>query len=149
MEISCFLDDRVTIPDPDSAEWVPWDGNCAATSFCPFFNEENFTMQIAQNSAPNLIEFPGTSEGQSVTVQSGTYQITEEHTVQFTDPCGDAGYENGDVSIIDGSQLQNFPQATFCFTLEDDCSGTIQAGEEKLCTIKNYLLIGSFLITGT
>ncbi|MGE0243803.1 MAG: hypothetical protein AB7F53_08360 [Nitrososphaeraceae archaeon] len=148
LSISCTLFDE-TIPGPDSAEWVQWDGNCTASSFCPFFNEENYTMQIAQNSDPDLIEFPGTSEGQSVNVQSGTYQITEEHIVPASDTCVNSGFGDRQVDIIDYSQDLNHPQATFCFTLEGDCFGTIQAGEEKLCTIKNYLVRGAFLITGS
>ena len=37
------------------------------------------------------------------------------------------------------------PEASFCITLEGDCSGTIQSGEEKTCTVKNYFFIGRFL----
>ena len=37
------------------------------------------------------------------------------------------------------------PEASFCITLEGDCSGTIQSGEEKKCTVNNYFSIGRFL----
>ena len=84
-QIDC-RDDSGNIPDPDSPDspvWIPWD-DCNEISepenvndnFCPFFDEEDFTMQIEQNSGP--FEFPGNSDGRSVIVESGTFQITEE-----------------------------------------------------------------------
>ena len=130
-----------TIPDPTIPVWIPWD-DCNEISepenvndnFCSFFDEADFLMQIEQNPGPNFIrfEFPGTSDGRSVIVESGTYQITEEGAPGNS--CPNTTYEDGGPIIEKGST-----QGAFCFTLEGDCSGTIQAGEEKACTVKNYL----------
>ena len=49
------------------------------------------------------------------------------------------------VHIVHDNQDSGLPEASFCFTLEGDCSGTIQSGEEKTCTVKNYFFIGRFL----
>ena len=49
-------------------------------------------MQIEQNPGP--FEFPGNSDGRSVIVESGTFQVTEE-----VDPeshhCENTNYEDG------------------------------------------------------
>ena len=82
--IDCF-DDSGTIPDPDSPVWIPWDdcneiSELVNNNFCQFFDEADFLMQIEQNPGPNFIrfEFPGNSDGRSVIVESGTFQVTEE-----------------------------------------------------------------------
>ena len=99
-------------------------------------------MQIEQNPGP--FEFPGNSDGRSVIVESGTFQVTEE-----VDPeshhCENTNYEDGTAHIVHDNQLPGLPEASFCITLEGDCSGTIQSGEEKTCTVNNYFFIGRFL----
>ena len=142
--IDCFDDSGTTIPDPDSDDWISWD-DCTETNFCPFFDEADFLMQIEQNSGPNFIrfEFPGNSNGRSVIVESGTFQVTEEGNFGSGGQCQNTNYE-GRVTILHVNQ-----GAGFCFTLEDDCSGTIQAGEEKTCTVKNYLIAGGFGVPQT
>ena len=90
-------------------------------------------MQIEQNSGPINIryEFPGTSEGRSVNVDSGTYQISEEID-SSQQPCSNTSYEDERVVIINGSQFQSNPQATFCFTVEGDCSGKFNLEKRRL-----------------
>ena len=143
--IDCIDDSTKTIPGPDSTEWIPWD-DCTVTYFCPFFDEADFLMQIEQNPGPNFIrfEFPGNSDGRSVIIESGTFQVTEE-----VDPeshhCENTNYEDGTVHIVHDDQIPGLPEASFCITLEGDCSGTIQSGEEKTCIVKNYFFIGRYL----
>jgi hypothetical protein len=138
------------IPNPSSTVWIPWN-SCNVNNFCPFFDEADFLIQIDQNPGPNFIryEFPGKSDGRSVIVESGTYQIKEE--VNNPKPCGeDTSYENGSNFITHDTQFPPaIPQGIFCFTLEGDCSGTIHAGEEKACTVKNYLSVGEFAVPQT
>ena len=141
-------DSTGNIPAPDSPVWVPWD-DCNVDGFCPFFNEDNFTMQIEQNPGPNFIrfEFPGTSEGRSVNVENGTYQIIEEGNADAqSNPCPNPYEGNVGIDNFQQTQTPPFYLASFCFTLEGDCSGTIEAGEEKTCTVKNYLDVGSFQV---
>ena len=73
--IDCIEPSGTTIPGPDSTDWIPWD-DCTVTDFCQFFDEADFRMQIEQNPGP--FEFPGNSDGRSVIVESGTFQVTEE-----------------------------------------------------------------------
>ena len=149
LSFSIECDEPAGIPDPDSTVWIPWD-NCNVNNFCPFFNEADFLMQIEQNPGPNFIrfEFPGKSDGRSVIVETGTYQIKEE--VNEPKTCGNTNYEDGSVFITHDTQIPPaIPQGDFCFTLEGDCSGSIQAGEEKACTVKNYLRVGEFAVPQT
>jgi len=142
--IDCLDDTTGIIPGPDSAVWVPWN-NCTENNFCPFFDEANFTMQIEQNPGPNFIrfEFPGTSEGRSINVESGTYQITEEELPPDLGSCTNTVDYEGVVQVQNPNPS---PSAVFCFIVEGDCSGTIQAGEEKSCTVKNYFNGGGFFV---
>jgi len=137
-------DSSGNIPDPDSPVWIPWK-DCNVTDFCPIFNEEDFVLQIEQNPWSNFIryEFPGTSQGRSVIVESGTYQISEEGNVPDVGTCPNPSYD-GFVGIVNSPPPQPGSNAFFCFILEDDCSGTIEAGEEKTCTVRNYLNAGTF-----
>ena len=104
--IDCIDDSTKTIPGPDSTDWIPWD-DCTVTDFCPFFDEADFLMQIEQNPGPNFIrfEFPGNSDGRSVIVESGTFQVTEE-----VDPeshhCENTNYEDGTVHIVHNDQIE-------------------------------------------
>ena len=99
--IDCFDDSGTTIPDPDSDDWISWD-DCTETNFCPFFDEADFLMQIEQNSGPNFIrfKFPGNSNGRSVIVESGTFQVTEEGKVE----------SGGNVKI----QIMKMDQSLYC-----------------------------------
>jgi hypothetical protein len=83
-----------------------------------------------------------------VIVESGTYQVKEE-VDPLVGQCSNTNYEDGRVFIVDGTQCGGAPLAAFCLTLEGDCSGTIQAREEKACTVKNYLDSGTFLVPQT
>ena len=141
--IDCIDDSTKTIPGPESTVWKPWD-DCTVTDFCQSFDEADFLMQIEQNSGP--FEFPGNSDGQRVIVESGTFQVKEKvdpesHHCENTN--NEDGYEEGTVHIVHGDR--GLPEASFCIILEGDCSGTIQAGEEKKCTVNNYFFIGRFL----
>ena len=53
-------------------------------------------MQIEQNPGPNFIrfEFPGNSNGRSVIVESGTFQVTEEGNAPPIGQCPNTNYEN-------------------------------------------------------
>ena len=141
--VYCADPNQDSMPDPDSPVWIPWE-DCNLTGFCENFSEENFTVQIEQNPGPNFIryEFPGTNEGRSVIVESGTYQISEEGNI-FVGTCPNPAY-SGFVGISNPPPPEPSTFAAFCFILEGDCSDTIQAGEEKTCTVKNYLRVGTF-----
>ena len=56
-------------------------------------------MQIEQNPGPNFIrfEFPGNSNGRSVIVESGTFQVTEEGNFESGGQCQNTNYEDGRV----------------------------------------------------
>ena len=86
-------------------------------------------MQIEQNPDSNFIrfEFPGNSDGRSVIVESGTFQVTEEGNAPPIGQCPNTNYENEFVRIVHDPPGPTFLSASFCFTLEDDCSGQIQA----------------------
>ena len=141
--IDCIDDSTKTIPGPESTVWKPWD-DCTVTDFCQVFDEADFRMQIEQNLGP--FEFPGNSDGRSVIVESGTFQVTEKVDPE-SNHCENPNYEDEEAHIVLNEQETGLPEASFCITLEGDCSGTIQSGEEKKCTVNNYFSIGRFLQT--
>ena len=86
-------------------------------------------------------------------IDRSTASNLSENIVNLSDklPTTSSFYEDGEVFIThDTTQFPpEIPQGIFCFTLEGDCSGTIQAGEEKACTVKNYLRVGVFAVPQT
>ena len=103
-------------------------------------------------------QFVGSTEGTTIqNLEPGTYTVNEiEHVnnidQQGEDPtveaaCISAGFPDGG-SVVNSTELIDY---IICFEYEDEqgnnCSTiTLAAGEEKTCTVKNYIRLANEFI---
>jgi hypothetical protein len=92
------------------------------------FEPRDFMITVtSQNTI--LSQFEGSSSGTEVSLNPGSYDVTEDIT----------GVQEKFVEVDDNGN--NIPGGVFILirttSLSDDCSGTISAGETKMCTITN------------
>ena len=132
-DLPCFVNDDLAGPNSDRYIQECSDG---AQEFCNMINESSFDMIITDN-----IEFPGSEEGTKLNLKGERYTVTEEPNIAITGSdeeidteCQEAGFDGG--FILEGE----FPLLLFCTFFEGECSGIVQDGELKECTIKNYLI---------
>ena len=119
------------IPGPDSDRYVQ---ECIADDFlCDNLNEATFEMIVTDN-----VEFPGSEEGKKLNFDGERYAVTEgtnlgiiERNSDFPFQCQIAGFDDG---FILGTDI------AICTVFEGECSGIIQDGELKECTVKNYVV---------
>jgi hypothetical protein len=127
------------------------------TVFCNSLPANLFVIEVLDDQSNQIRQFEGSLQGTIIqNLQTGTYtvnetkvpegpptpsdQLFESSAVQQT--CIGLGFDGG------GSLFTNNPDRVFyniCFEYEDeqgnDCSNvTLAAGEEKTCTVKNYIL---------
>ena len=134
--LDCDIPD---FPGPDSDRYVQ---ECTANgdlpgAVCNTVNEEFFNMIVTDN-----IEFPGSEDGKKITFNGERYTVSEE-TVDFGEfsesisfLCQEAGFD-GSVTIPLG--IDSLLVAA-CIVFEGECSGIVQDGELKECTLKNYIV---------
>lgn len=112
------------------------------------------------NQDNQIQQFKGSIEGTTIqNLKPGNYTVNEIKHLSGDDQLVDSGFEvicstsNG---FPDGGEVTNSTSNTsyvpICFEYEDeqgiDCNPiTIAAGEEKTCTVKNYINFGQ-IITG-
>ncbi len=92
------------------------------------FEPQDFIITVTGQN-PNPSQFGGSSSGTEVTLNPGSYEVTEDFS-------GIEGIvtedDNGNtisgilINVLDGQ-----------ITFSEDCSGTIEIGETKTCTITN------------
>ena len=126
------------------------------TVFCNSLPANLFVIEVLDDQSNQIRQFEGSLQGTIIqNLQTGTYTVNEtkvpegpptpsdqlfESSAQQT--CIGLGFDGG------GSLFTNNPDRVFyniCFEYEDeqgnDCSNvTLAAGEEKTCTVKNYIL---------
>jgi len=126
-------------PGPESDRYVQ---ECTATTggisgaICNNLDEEFFNIIITDE-----VEFAGSEEGTKLNFGE-RYTVTEDvisgEILQSSDSqCQEAGFD-GAISIFSQELLP--PITNMCVVFEGDCSGVIQDGELKECTIKNYVV---------
>jgi hypothetical protein len=128
----CF-DNSFIIAGPNSGNY----SQC--TDQICFVNESDFGVQIFKDVAmiPSL-----SSEANDVNLNN-KYIVAEDRIDKLIDresECSVAGFshEKAITKKID----QGIVQYLLCVDYEGDCSGSISENEEKLCTIKNYIVGG-------
>jgi hypothetical protein len=96
------------------------------------FHPSNFTIIIEEGNNPSQNQFPGSSDGTNIELESGSYSITEEG-LDFIHPaiCSTRGFDAGsDV----GANL------FICTNFSDECKGDITIGNPQTCIIDNVLI---------
>ena len=105
-----------------------------------FVNESDFGVQIFKDVAmiPSL-----TQQNTNISYNDNNYVVAEDRIDKLIDKeseCQVAGF------VHDKAIVKSIPQGVVeylvCVDYEGDCTGPISAGEEKVCTIKNYLVGG-------
>ena len=133
--------------EPNSERYIQ---ECTATEgdlgeICDTINEGFFNIIITDN-----IEFPGSEDGKKLTSNGERFTVIEEESFgerlppqAFIDACLEAGFDDGFAFNIP-SPSENPPGIGIgiCSIFEGDCSGIVQDGELKECTVKNYLVVG-------
>ena len=118
------------IPGPNSDRYVQ---ECTDDNpVCNNINGAFFDMIVTDN-----IEFPGSEDGKKITFNGERYTVTEEKFVsnEFNNQrCQEAGFDNGfQVNIPTTAGVG------ICVMFEGECSGIVQDGELKECTVENYV----------
>ena len=143
--------------DPD---WLPCTNSAIDnTVFCKRLLANLFDIEVLDDQNNQIQQFAGSLQGTTIqNLQSVTYTVNEtkvpnpggsptpiDSTIRESwcpKACIDFGFDGG------GELFRNTPGLVFykiCFEYEDeqgnDCSNvTLAAGEEKTCTVKNYIL---------
>ena len=93
------------------------------------FEPQDFIITVTGQN-PNPSQFGGSSSGTEVTLEPGSYEVTEDITGVdgkiYTEDDNGNTISGIFVNVLDGQII-----------LSEDCSGTIEAGETRTCTITN------------
>jgi Collagen triple helix repeat (20 copies) len=153
VEMSCFMQNT----DPG---WLSCTNSVITnTVFCQRLPANLFVIEVLDDQNNQIQQFEGSLQGTIIqNLQTGTYtvnetkvpvgstttldQLVERSDVQET--CIGLGFDGGGAVITRGPNQVGY---NICFEYEDeqgnDCSNvTLAAGEEKTCTVKNYIISG-------
>ena len=140
----------------DSPDWRLCDSfPLNNTILCNSLTEDRFDIEVLDEQDNQIGLFEGSVEGTSIdNLESGTYRVNEiERPSGFDELVSDPDVEAACINngFTDGGSIDFSGGLVYeiCFEYEDeqgnDCN-TITlaaAGEEKTCTVKNYILGGS------
>ena len=133
---NCFIENEgLSLPGPNSDRYVQ---NCNDEQ-CEDIDASTFKIKIE-----NANVFEGSEEGTKHNLDVRQFLVTEESDDELgiivppVKPfCQDAGFDSGYTDILDVNELD---LVASCVLFEGDCSGTVQFGEQKECTVKNYVV---------
>ena len=121
------------IPGPYSDRYVQ---ECTTNNFlCNTIDEAAFDMIVTDN-----IEFPGSEDGKKITFNGERFTVTEDANIGEIRQIEGVNSVCQEIGFDGGFELAGF---IMCTLNEGECSGIIQDGELKECTIKNYVAITS------
>ena len=144
----------------DYSGWLPCTDPIAITDtdFCQNLPANLFDIEVLDDQNTQLQQFEGSAQGTTIqNLQPGTYTVNEiknpnSNINQLGEECTAEDQCVNDQGFDDGGTLSNTnvnPDTDYaiCFEYEDeqgnDCSTlTLAAGENKLCTVKNYISLG-------
>ena len=122
-------------PSLDSGKYIPCNNE-----ICPLIDESDFSAQIFKDVATVRDLTP---DGTPVNLDKFHYTVTEgqiSETISAGGECKALGF-NHDLSyekIVDDRDASYL----ICVNYVGNCEGTIYPGEEKTCTIENYIVQG-------
>ena len=133
--IECFEFEQQgppTFPGPDSNRYV---------QDCDNEQCEDIDASVFEIKIENANIFEGSEEGTKHNLDIRQYLVTEPGDNAFGFPaeefCEASGFDSGYAEILDFSE----PDVLIsCVLFEGECSGTVQYGEQKECTVKNYVV---------
>jgi len=147
----------------DNPSWILCNDREDTYGFCENLTEDLFNMEVLNDQNQQIANFRGSVEGTTIdNLEPGTYTLNEIKVPSQTEvnqlrentstqaACVDRGFTDGGVLVVQfmvGSVTHTYG-TNICFEYEDeqglDCSTiTLAAGEEKSCTVKNYMLSGT------
>ena len=145
------------IQDGDDA-WLQCDNPAISeTTACQNLVENLFDLEVLNDQNTQIQQFEGSAQGTTIEdLSPGTYSVNEikvpplpPNQLTESEPnenlCDALGFD-------DGGSLRLIPEFigyAICFEYEDeqgnDCSTfTLQSGEDKICTAKNYIVVQDF-----
>ena len=118
------------IPPPNNERWIQ---TCTLDNeVCNNIDEEFFKMILTDD-----IEFSGSEDGTKLNLNGERFTVTEE---------ANTGHENQELISL-SCQESGFDEGflvneniIICTEFEGECSGIVERGELKECTIKNYVV---------
>ena len=117
------------IPPPNSDRWLQI---CTLDNeVCDNIDEEFFNIILTDD-----IKFAGSKEGTKLNLNGERFTVTEEVNSVQEDPettslCQESGFDKG--------FLLN-ENTVICTEFEGECSGIVEKGELKECTVENYIV---------
>jgi hypothetical protein len=144
--------------DNNSSEWLDCNNSIITNSiFCQSLPESIFDIEVLDDQNIQIQEFEGSTEGTTIqNLEPGTYTVNEIIHPQppidrlsvnagIAQDCVNVGFDNGG-ELFNSTSNVNY---IICLEYEDDCNTiTLAAGEERTCTVKNYIRVGfDFSIT--
>jgi hypothetical protein len=145
----------------DSPSWLPCIGSTISTTdYCLRLPPNLFDIEVLDVQNTQIQQFEGSTAGITIqNLQPGTYTVNEIKHPSNTNQLGENAevqQECTSVSFVDGGILDSEdiqkPGLIYniCFEYEDeqgnDCSTvTLAAGEDKTCTVKNYISFARFV----
>ena len=124
----CFDPNPPDFPEPDSDRYVK---ECTSEQ-CEDINAEIFDLKLTPD-----VEFTGSEEGTKLNIKGERYTVVEEDIIPggpFPFFCQESGFDTATQHNVDEKFVGS------CIIFEGDCSGFVQDGELKECTIKNYVV---------
>ena len=118
-------------PAPDSGEYIPCNDE-----ICPVIEESDFNVQIFKDVATVRELSP---EGTPVNLDKFHYTVTERTLSDVISGgfCNTVGFSHD--TFIEKLTDDSLIFYGICVNYVGDCEGTIYPGEEKTCTIENYI----------
>ena len=137
-------------------EWILCDDpEISNTAQCQNLTEDQFDIEVLDDQGNQIAEFEGSVQGETIdNLEPGTYIVNEIEAPPFVpnqlsedldirELCTGNGFDGGGafINTITSSRYD------ICIEYEDeqgnDCSTvTLAAGQERTCTVKNYILFG-------
>ena len=140
----------------------PWldcndDPLISGTEFCLSLPESIFDIEVLDDQNTQIQQFQGSEQGTTIeNLEPGTYTVNEIKHLSSIDQLGESivpeevciGAGFPDIGGLFNSTVEI--DYSICFEYEDeqgnDCSTiTLAAGEERTCTVKNYIRVATVI----
>ena len=138
-----------------SPSWIQCDDPAiSGTTFCQNLPPNLFDIEVLDDQNTQIQQFVGSAQGTTVAVSPGTYNVNEIKVPNTPQVLNTLFHNDSDerfcvdtLGFDHGGRIFESPNTLvyqICYEYEDeqgnDCSTlTLQSGENKVCTVKNYI----------